>query len=109
MLQRSVNSVYSLKQPATTSLSERGFLTNNALVLLIISKHPEIRMKIVAQRLDISERAVQRIVYGLVTLKYLSIEKVGRQNTYSIASNLPPEISLLSQLSINELTESTLL
>ncbi len=58
------------------------FLSNHAHVLLLICGDPDLRMREIAERVDVTERAVQRIVHDLVEDGYLSIEKAGRCNHY---------------------------
>lgn len=60
------------------------FLTNHSHVLLLIAKEPEIRMRELADKVGITERAVQRIVDDLVTGGYLTVEKQGRRNRYEV-------------------------
>lgn len=60
------------------------FLTNHAHVLLCIARDPEIRLKEVADRVGITERATQRIVAELTADGYLRAEKFGRRNRYSL-------------------------
>ncbi len=61
-----------------------SFLTNHAQVLLCLRRDPEARMRDVARLLDITERAVQRIVAELAGSGYLVREKRGRRNRYQV-------------------------
>jgi predicted transcriptional regulator len=65
------------------------FVTTHLLVLLAIADDPEIRMTDVADRVGITERAVQRIVGDLVETGYLTRSKVGRRNRYAINREMP--------------------
>ncbi len=60
------------------------FLTNHAHVLLCIAADPGARLRDVAARVGITERAAQSIVADLVTAGYLTRERVGRRNHYEI-------------------------
>ncbi len=60
------------------------FLTNHSHVLICIAADPEARMRDIAEKVGITERAVQRIVEDLTAAGYLEIEKHGRRNTYSV-------------------------
>ncbi len=60
------------------------FLTNHSHVLISIAQNPEARMRDIAQRVGITERAVQRIIEDLTDAGYLKVEKVGRCNTYAV-------------------------
>jgi hypothetical protein len=66
------------------------FLTNHAHVLLCIAQDPGIRLRDVAGRVGITERAAQRIVADLEAGGYLERNRVGRRNHY----NLNPETRL---------------
>ena len=60
------------------------FFTNHAHVLFCISKDPDIRLRDVADRVGITERAAQRIVAELEEAGYLAHERHGRRNHYEI-------------------------
>jgi DNA-binding IclR family transcriptional regulator len=61
------------------------FLTNHAQVLLCLADSPDIRLRDVAQRVGITERATQRILAELVDAGYVKTTRVGRRNNYTIA------------------------
>jgi DNA-binding IclR family transcriptional regulator len=60
------------------------FLTNHAQVLLCLSDSPDIRLREVAERVGITERATQRILSELVEAGYVKTARVGRRNTYTV-------------------------
>ncbi len=60
------------------------FLTNHAHVLLLLARDPEARLRDVAERVGITERAVQGIVGDLAGAGYVTRERVGRRNRYTI-------------------------
>jgi DNA-binding MarR family transcriptional regulator len=60
------------------------FLTNHAQVLLCLAATPDIRLRDVAERVGITERATQRIVAELVESGYVTTTRVGRRNTYTV-------------------------
>jgi len=60
------------------------FLTNHAQVLLCVAETPDIRLRDVAQRIGITERAAQRILAELVESGYVKTERVGRRNRYTV-------------------------
>ena len=68
---------------------EWTFLSNYAHVLLCIAETPEIRLRDVAERVGITERAVQRIVADLENAGYLSISREGRRNRYQVNADRP--------------------
>jgi DNA-binding Lrp family transcriptional regulator len=65
------------------------FLTNHAQVLVCIANDPGIRLRDIAERVGITERAVHRIVVELGDAGYVTRERTGRRNQYTINSGLP--------------------
>ena len=65
------------------------FLTNHAHVLLCIAADPGVRLRDVAEKVGITERAAQRIVADLVEAGYLTRTRVGRRNQYELHPELP--------------------
>jgi DNA-binding IclR family transcriptional regulator len=60
------------------------FLTNHAQVLLCLAEAPDVRLREVADRVGITERATQRILAELVEAGYVETVRVGRRNRYSV-------------------------
>lgn len=71
------------------TLPDWTFLTNHAHVLFCIAQDPGIRLRDVADRVGITERAVQRIVSELVDGGYITRQRHGRRNTYQVHGRLP--------------------
>jgi DNA-binding IclR family transcriptional regulator len=65
------------------------FLTNHAHVLNCIAADPESRLRDIAARVGITERAAQAIVSDLERGGYLTRTRVGRRNTYEVHPELP--------------------
>jgi DNA-binding MarR family transcriptional regulator len=65
------------------------FLTNHAHVLFCIAEAPDVRLRDVAARVGITERAVQRIVTDLEHAGYLKVSKEGRRNRYQVHYDQP--------------------
>jgi DNA-binding IclR family transcriptional regulator len=65
------------------------FLTNHAHVMLCIAADPGVRLRDVAEKVGITERAAQRIVADLVGAGYLTRTRVGRRNQYEVHPELP--------------------
>lgn len=61
------------------------FLSNYAHVIIVLAAQPDLRLRDVAARVGITERAVQRIVADLVTGGFITATRVGRCNTYAVA------------------------
>jgi predicted transcriptional regulator len=62
------------------------FLTNHAHVLICLAGDSEMRLREVAQKVGITERAVQKIIAELEAGKVLSHEREGRRNRYTVHS-----------------------
>jgi DNA-binding IclR family transcriptional regulator len=60
------------------------FLTNHAQVLLCFAQDPDVRLRDVAERVGITERATQRILAELVEAGYVKTTRVGRRNSYTV-------------------------
>ena len=60
------------------------FLTNHARVLLCLAEEPDLRLREAAERLGITERAVQRIVTDLEEAGIITREREGRRNHYTV-------------------------
>ena len=60
------------------------FVTNHTQVLLCIARDGNVRLRDVAEKVGITERAAQRIVADLVEAGFVERKKVGRRNHYSI-------------------------
>ena len=73
-------------EPARSSWT---FLTNHAHVLNCIAEDPDVRLRDVAQRVGITERAAQLIVADLVEAGYLTRTRVGRRNRYEVHRHVP--------------------
>lgn len=65
------------------------FLSNHTHVLICLAGDPEMRLRDVADRVGITERAVQRIVTDLEAGKVLDRIRDGRRNHYTIHRSRP--------------------
>ena len=66
-----------------------SFLTNHARVLLCIAEDPTLRLREIGDRVGITERAAHRIVNELVDAGYVSRQRSGRRNHYTVHRDLP--------------------
>lgn len=64
-------------------MSTWTFLSNHGHVLLLLCHEPDLRMRDIAEKVNITERAVQRIIRDLIDEEYLVVEKEGRRNHYT--------------------------
>lgn len=70
------------------ALPDWTFLSNHSHVLYCVAAWPDIRIRDIALKVQITERAVQRIVVDLERGGYLTRERVGRQNQYRLEPHL---------------------
>ena len=70
---------------AVSPAREWTFLSNHGHVLLALAQDRQARMRDVAERVGITERAVQLIVRDLEEAGYVTRRRVGRRNTYTLA------------------------
>lgn len=83
--------------------AEWTFLSNYAHVLVCVARDPQVRMRDVAARVGITERAVQRIVSDLMEAGYLRCEKLGRRNRYHLDLSRPLRHPLEGDCAVGEL------
>ena len=65
------------------------FLTNHAHVLLAISATPDLRLKEIAERVNITERTASQILSDLEAIGYIERRKRGRRNHYVVRTHHP--------------------
>jgi DNA-binding IclR family transcriptional regulator len=65
------------------------FLTNHAIVLFYLAKHPLITGQELSRLIGITERSVRNIISDLESERYVKKSKEGRQVKYKINPNLP--------------------
>jgi DNA-binding MarR family transcriptional regulator len=78
------------------------YLTNHSHVLLCLFQDPYVRLREVAERVGITERAVQRIVSDLEQAGAIERIREGRRNRYVIDTTVPLRHSLESHRNIGE-------
>jgi DNA-binding Lrp family transcriptional regulator len=84
-------------------MSSWTFFTNHAHVLFCLAADSELRMRDLAVRVGITERATQRIVSELEEAGFLTIERVGRRNRYRVRSDLPLRHPIEARHTVGEL------
>lgn len=60
------------------------FLSNHTHVLVCVADDPEARLRDIAERVGVTERAVSMIVADLEAGGYVERERVGRRNRYKV-------------------------
>ena len=81
------------------------FLTNHAQVLVCIARDPGVRLRDIGERVGITERATHRIVAELANAGYISRERNGRRNHYTINSHLPLPDTIAREQNVGQLLE----
>ena len=86
-------------------MSQWTFFSNYGHVFFLICQEPDLRIRDIAKKVNITERAVQRILHDLVEEGYLTIEKEGRRNHYvaNISAHLRHDLE--SGLTIQDLLQ----
>lgn len=79
------------------------FLTNHAQVLVCIARDPGIRLRDIGERVGITERAAHRIVVELADAGYITRERSGRRNHYTINSHFPLPDPIAREQNVGEL------
>lgn len=98
-----VESVVLAGDPTVRTAPEFAFLTNHGKTLLLIAGDRRIRIRDIAGRLGITERATQRIVADLANAGYVDRERDGRRTRYSLRSHLPLGLPIQRDLDIGAL------
>lgn len=88
---------------ATSSTPTWMFLTNHAQVLVSIARDPGIRLRDIGERVGITERAAHRIVVELADAGYITRERNGRRNRYTINAHFPLPDPIVREQSVGEL------
>ena len=81
------------------------FVTSHTQVLLCIAQDPHARLRDVAAKVGITERAAQRIVADLAESGYINRARNGRRNHYSINPTVEMRHQLQHGLEIGRLLE----
>jgi DNA-binding transcriptional ArsR family regulator len=65
-------------------MPEWTFLTNHALVLSYIARHPRTTARDLANAIGITERATRKIIADLLDVGYITKKREGRRNRYRV-------------------------
>jgi DNA-binding MarR family transcriptional regulator len=76
--------------------------SNHAHVLVCIVRNPEERVREIARKVGITERAVQRIIGDLEQSGVIARERLGRRNRYSLSLDRPLRHTLEANTTIAE-------
>jgi MarR family len=78
-------------------------LTNHAVVLVCVAHDPGMRLRDIGERVGITERAAHRIVVELADAGYISRERNGRRNRYTVNAHLPLPDPVAREQNVGEL------
>ncbi len=81
------------------------FLTNHSHVLICLAGQPDLRLREVAARVGITERAVQRIVADLEAAGVLTRSRDGRRNQYHVTTSCLLRHPVESHCTVKDLLE----
>lgn len=84
------------------------FLSNHGHVLICLAREPGLRLRDVADRVGITERAVQKIVQDLEDGGILERHKQGRRNAYDISTTVPLRHPVESHRTVGDLLSAVL-
>lgn len=73
----------------SSSMGEWTFITNHAMVLSFLSKHPRITAREMSASIGITERATRKIIADLDSAGYITKKREGRRIRYRINPDLP--------------------
>jgi DeoR/GlpR family transcriptional regulator of sugar metabolism len=105
MIGRRTNSAPRRPSDASGSGSRPGwtFLSNHGHVLACIAMDPEARVREIADRVGITERAVQRILGDLDEAGVITRTRNGRRSRYSIDADAPLRHEVESHHTVGQL------
>jgi DNA-binding MarR family transcriptional regulator len=63
------------------------FLSNHGHVLVHINRNPDSKVKEIAEAVGITERSALSILADLEESGYITVERVGRRNSYRVNTN----------------------
>lgn len=80
-------------------------VTNHAVALAHLARDPEIRLRDLAEALDVTERATHRIVCELEEHGYVTRHRNGRCNTYAVHLEQPLEQAIAEGRTLGDLVK----
>ena len=87
-------------------MPEWTFLTKHAVTLVIIAKNPRITALELAGELDMTERAVRKLIAELYEAGYIRKKREGRRVRYSINTDKPLRQELHDKVPVSSLLEA---
>ncbi|MGI9556835.1 MAG: helix-turn-helix transcriptional regulator [Solirubrobacterales bacterium] len=87
-------------------ISDWTFLTNHGHVLVYVARNPDARIREIATEIGVIERTVQTILNDLVGAGYVTRDRRGRRNHYSVDPSAPFRHPLESDHAVGSLLEA---
>lgn len=84
-------------------MSSWTFLTNHGRTMLFIARHPDARLRDIAENLGVTERTVFAVVKDLTDAGYVVKHREGRRNHYKVQQDVPLRDALSRQRTIGQL------
>ena len=84
-------------------MADWSLLTNHGRLLLAIENEPGLRVRDMAERLELSERGVALILRDLRESGYVTSRREGRRVIYSVVPDKPFRSDLLGHHTVGEL------
>jgi predicted transcriptional regulator len=106
ILKRETKSTVGIKEqpnPQPSSGQHWTFLTNHSHVLILLAHEPDLRLRDVAERVGITERAVQRIVADLEEAGIITRNRDGRRNRYEVHAGQPLRHAVEAHCTVSDL------
>jgi len=82
------------------------FLTYHGRVIVYLMKHSQATCREIAQEAEVTERAIQKVIYDLVADGYIVRQKVGRGNKYKIHPELPMRHRMEREHAVGDLLQA---
>lgn len=87
----------------TTPAPRWSLLSNHAHVLVCLALDPDIRLRVAAERIGITQRSVQNILHDLEVEGLVTRERQGRRNHYRLNLDQPLRHPLEAHRTVGEL------
>lgn len=78
------NLMYSEAMKAVKTQTNWTFLSNHGHILVHVNRNPDSKVREIAEAVGITERSALSILSDLEADGYLTIERIGRRNSYSV-------------------------
>jgi DNA-binding transcriptional ArsR family regulator len=87
-------------------MSDWTFLTNHALVLSYMWRHPRTTARELGDAIGITERATRRIIADLDEAGYIVKKREGRRNRYRVNTDLPLRHETNQETAVGDLLQA---